>query len=332
MARVGPAPSTCRIEAVRAESLTVAPPRGDSFLVAVSDGALSFVPTEDDRSLHAEVEQPLAFRAQAPSREQRLALAADVDLAAGSVRAARGSAVLAIARAGDGVVARLKLGRRSALDTRGVELAVGPVAIDCAHIAADAEPIQTSAHPRHVPGGELYVASMVPLVVRPLRAAPLTVEVRAGSRGGFVPVWVVDRRGHDARIVIAFSDDSRIAGWVPRNALRAPSAAESETIERLISQERPASFELDTLGELGPRAVPHLADGYVGPATLRSSSAIAAAPGDPPWARSADRPLEVQVRWERGSPHVELIEIPGMWIPEGRAWAERPDVSLPDGP
>src|SRR5690606_3841697 len=122
---------------------------------------------------------------------------------------------------------------------------------------------------------------------------------------------------------------SRVAGWVPLSALREASAEETEIVERAVARE-PSAIGLSVLGEMGGGGGDPLpVEGYVGPASLRPSSAIAAGPGEAPWAHSAEAPLEVEVRWLRGARHVELLEIPGMWIPSGHAWVERADVAIP---
>lgn len=322
------APPACRVEAARAEGLLVAPEEGDPFTVAIADGTLAFTPTEDDRRLAAHVDHPLRFRALAPLDDQRLVLADGGDFAAGAVRAVAGSPIVSITRGDRALAVHVVLGRRAPLEPQGVEIVAGPLDLACDGVRSRDDPMMTSALPRHVTGGELRVATTLPLVVRPVRAAPTSVEVRPRAQGGFVPVWMIDRQGDDARVSIAFSDGAAVSGWVPLSALREASAAEAELLARVTAAE-PSALALSLLGERATPDAPPAIEGYVGPASLRPASAIAATPGHAPWARSADTPLEVEVRWLRGAPHVELLAVPGMWIPSGHAWAERGDVSLP---
>lgn len=320
------APPECRIEAARAERLIVSRERGDPFTVALSNGVLALTPTADGRRLTAEVEHPLRFRATAPLDDQRMVLARAAELTAGAVQAVAGASVASLATNDRGLVAQLALGR--SLSGPGIELLVGPVSLDCAQLAVSHEPSTASVLPRHVTGGELRIASALPLIVRPVRPAPLSVEVRPREQGGFVPVWIIDRQGDDARVAIVFSDGARVSGWVELSSLREPSAEEAERIERIVGME-PERLDLNLAGATPEPDTPMAIEGYVGPASLRPSSAIMPAPGEAPWARSAEAPLEVQVRWARGDAHVELLEIPGVWIPAGLAWAERGDVALP---
>lgn len=322
----------CRVEAVRAEGLNVS--AGDllPFEASVSDGALAFVPGGDDRHLTAEVERPLRFTATARTDEQRLVLARAAELAAGGVRAVAGQPVLALSPQGAGLIAHVQLGRGAPPAGRALELSVGPVAVACDDVITepDPEPRVATALPRHVPGGELRVAATSPLVVRPVRLAPARVEVRGRGQGAFVPVWVVDRQGDDVRAVIAFSDGARVEGWVPVTVLREPSAAEAEAIERLVSSAVPETMALGLLGILEATQPGAQAEEYVGPASLRPGSAVHAEPGGARWAESGEHPLEVRVRWQRGSAHAQLLEVPGMWAPPERAWVQRGDVSLPE--
>ncbi len=322
----------CRIEAARAEGLSVS--AGDllPFETSVSDGALAFVPGGDDRHLTAEVERPLRFTAAARADEQRLVLARAGELAAGGVRAVAGQPLLALARQDGGLIAHVQLGRGAPVAGRALELSVGPVVLACDEVIAepDPEPRIATALPRHVPGGELRVAATTPLVLRPVRLAPARVEVRGRGRGAFVPVWVVDRQGDDVRAVIAFSDGARVEGWVPVTVLREPSAAEAEAVERLVSAAVPESMALGVLGVLEGTQPGAQADEYLGPASLRRGSAVHAEPGGARWAESGEHPLEVRVRWQRGSAHAQLLEVPGMWVPPDRAWVQRGDVSLPE--
>lgn len=321
-------PAECRIEATSADELRVSAADRDPFPVAISDGVLAFLPTGDDRALLARVEHPLRFEARAPLAHQRLVLVREADFAAGAVHAAPGASIVAMASRERGLALHLALGARSPVEPRGVEIVAGPLEAGCDQVAPRDASTSTISLPRRVPGGELRVASALPLVLRPVRAAPRSIELRPREASGFVPVWMLDRQGEDARVTLEFSDGARVTGWVPLTALRDASAEEAEVVERAITRE-PSSVGLADLGLMSDGAEPLPVEGYVGPASLRPSSAIAAAPGEAAWARSAESPLEVEVRWLRGASHVELLEIPGMWIPTGRAWAERGDVAIP---
>lgn len=324
-------PPVCRIEAVRAEGVVVAPPEMDPFTAHVSDGALALVPTDDDRHVVVHVEHPLRFSGEARTDEQRLVVARTTDLAAGSVRVAAGVAVSGIARDDTGLLATLQIGRAPPEVVPALDLAVGPVPLACDDVIAEAdpEPRLSSALMRQVPGGEVRVAATLPLVVRPLRLAPARVEVRPYEREGFVPVWTIGRQGDDVRVAIAFSDGTRIEGWVPLTALREPSAAEAEAIERLTSLST-EPMALGMLGVLEGTQPGAQADEYVGLASLRPGSAVYAEPGRTRWAESAEQPLEVRVRWQRGARHAQLLEVPGVWVPPERAWVHRGDLSLPE--
>jgi hypothetical protein len=300
----------------------------DPFPVAISDGVLAFLPTGDDQALTVHVEHPLRFDAWAPLAHQRLVLVREADFAAGAVHAAAGASVVAMTAHERGLTLHLALGARSPIDPRGIEIAAGPLEADCNQVGPGDSAREAVAPPRHVTGGELRIASALPLVLRPVRAAPTFIELRPREASGFVPLWMLDRQGEDVRVAMEFSDGARVTGWVPLTALREASAEEAEIVERAITRE-PSFVGLARLGAMNEGDAPLPVEGYVGPASLRPSSAIAAAPGEAPWARSADSPLEVEVRWLRGATHVELLEIPGMWIPSGRAWAERGDVSIP---
>ena len=317
----------CRIEAARADDLSVAAPGRDPFPVAISDGLLALVPTDDGR-LSAHVEHPLRFHAEASVADQRLVLLAETDFAAGAVHATGGASIVALARSARGLTLHLALGARSPSDPRGIELVAGPLEADCDEVGPRDGPRSSVSLPRRIPGGELRVASALPLVLRPVRAAPTSIELRPRDPGGFVPLWMLDRQGEDARVAMEFSDGARVSGWVPLVALREPSAEEAERVDRAVTS-APTTVGLAELGMMGEGPEPLPIEGYIGPASLRPSSAIAAAPGEAPWATSAASPLEVEVRWLRGASHVELLEIPGMWIPTGRAWAERGDVAIP---
>lgn len=327
-AEAGPPP--CRIEAARAEALTVAAAGVSPFGVSVSDGSLSFVPSEDERRLTVLVEHPLRFSATGHPEDQRLVLARGASFAAGAVHAVEGAPVIRIARTPRGLEGVIQIGR--APPGSGLELAVGPVPLECGDVIAEPapEPRAVPSLPRQVPSGELHVAAASPLVLRPLRLAPARVEVRARGRDAFVPVWVIDRQSDDARVAIAFSDGARVEGWVPRTTLREPSAAEAELVARWIAGEPPGPVALGTIGALETTPPGPQADEYVGPASLRPGSPIAAEAGGAPWARNAEVPLEVRVRWARGSAHALLLEIPGLWVQPERAWVERVDVSLPE--
>jgi hypothetical protein len=239
--------------------------------------------------------------------------------------------VLALAHTDRGIAAQLQLGRRSP-SGEGVELAVGPVRVPCDSIAslAEPEPAATTALPRHVTGGELRVASALPLVLRPLRVAPAELEVRPAHRDDFVPVWMIDREGESARVVIAFGDGSRIEGWVSTTALREPSSDETARVERMVREEGSTPVSYAALGATEALSPGPQADEYVGPASLHAGSAVLASPAGSEWARSAAQPLEVRVRWQHGQRYAELLEVPGMWIAPGHAWIERGDVAIPE--
>jgi hypothetical protein len=352
-ARQRVAPPACRIEAVRAESMLVAVagecpfagapdasrrcrlgagPSGP-FTVSVSDGSLVLAPTDDPRRLEAEVEHPFRFRASAPVDEQRLMLTERAELAAGAVRTAPEMPVLALSTSDHGLVGELQLGRRA--PTRGLEAIVGPLPLSCDAIAAtsDPEPETTTALLTPPIGGELRIATTLPLAVRPFRAAPIAAEVRPRERAAFLPVWIIDRQDDAARVVIAFSDGSEVRGWVDASALREASETEEDIASRMIGT--PAETETIRHGLLGGMeslTAPPEADEQIGPAVLRPGSAIFASPGGALWAHNADTPLEVRVRWDRSSRYAELLEVPGIWITPQRAYVRRSELSIPTQP
>lgn len=335
VARVAPAPERpdCRVEAARAEDVTVELEGRPPFSVAVSDGLLWLVPTDDERALRVEARQPLRFSARARVDEQRLVAVVEADAAAGVVRLVPGLGVLGL-RQGEqgGLAAYVKLGRRSPLAVRGVELRVGPVSLPCGGVRAehDPEPRSSTSLLRDVPEGELRVAASAPLVVRPVRAAPAHVEVRPVERSGLVPAWVVDERGDDARIVVAFSDGARIEGWVSASALREPTTDEAEAVERIVRERAGDPFGLAMLGGGHTPEVAAQPDEYVGLASLRPGAAIFVQPGEGRWAASSESPTEVRVRWQRGARHAELLAIPGLWAPPGHAFVRRDEIAIPE--
>ncbi len=319
----------CRIEAVRAEMLSVALPGQEPFAVSITDGALALVVTDDGRALDAEVEHPLRFTARAPIDELHLVTRVEGELAAGALHVVPPLPVLALARGERGVVAHLQLGRRSPAE--GVELDVGPVPLPCESVIAPAEASSTAtALPRHVTGGELRVASAVPLVLRPLRVAPSQLEVRPAHRDEFVPLFMMNREGESARVAIAFGDGTRLEGWVATSALREPSADEAARVERMVREEGSTPIDHAAIGAFEPTQAGVQVDEYVGPASLRPSSRVRVAPGEAQWAVSAAQPLEVRVRWQRGARYAEIVDLPGMWITPGRAWVERGDLAIPE--
>ncbi len=326
-----PSAPACRIESVRAEQLEVRPEGQAPFLVAVSDGALHFRLTENGEVLDAEVEHPLRFHARAPVEEQRLVIRAERELAAGSLHLVPDVPVIGLARAEHGVAAELQLGRREPDNLVGVELAVGPVTIPCELVVPEEDPLRSrTALPRHVSGGELRVAGVLPLSLRPLRVAPTEVEIRPAHRDDFVPVWMVDRQGESARVIVEFGDGAELVGWVPLSALRDPSTEEAEQIDRMVHEEGSSAVSYGTLGlpqltEPGPQA-----DEYVGSASLRPDSEIFAQPGEGAWARSVAQPLEVRVRWQRRARFAQLLDVPGMSIEPEHTWVARGDLSIPE--
>jgi hypothetical protein len=324
-------PSRCRIAAVRGEGLEVTPEGGEPFRVAISEGALVFAPTDDGRELAIESEQPLRFAGRARVEDQRLRVRVETDAVAGGVHLVPGVEIIGLSGEESGLNVFVQLGRRSPVAVRGIELAVGPLPLPCDAVIAEPEPEPRSATAlvRAVPTGELAVAAALPLVVRPLRAAPAHVEVRPRDRMGFVPVWVVDVQGESARIAIALSDGSRLDGWVERRALREPSAAEAETVDRVIAAPAGEPMGLGVLGAIPPPTVAAGPDEQLDHASLRPGTAIYARAGEGRWAESGPVPIEVRVRWRRGAGFAELVEIPGLWVPLGYAWVRRDELVLP---
>lgn len=320
-------PAECRIEATRAEALIVGPEDGEPFTVAVTDGLLTLSPTADGRLLHASVEHPLRFEATAPLDDQLLVLSKDAELAAGSVRAPAGTRVVALAQTERGLAGSLAFGR--SFDRAHPTLVVGPLRLDCEALTIADSPTPTAVHPRAISGAEVRVASALPLVLRPVRAAPTTVQVRPREQDGFIPVWMTDRQGDDARVTIALSNGALISGWAELATLREPSAEEAEVLHRALSAES-VRLDVNLVDELPAPEPPAQGDGrVVGRASLRASSPIRPHPEGAPWARSSAAPLDVQIRWTRGAEHAELLEIPGMWLPRGRSWVERDALVFP---
>lgn len=322
--RVPPPRPACRIEAARAEAIEVSA----EISVSVTDGALSLSPTDDPRRLAVRVEHPIRFEGTASIDDQRLTSSEPLELAAGALRAPTGVEILSIARGDRGLIAHLALGR--AAGERGITLVAGPIAMPCA-IDANADGEAREIRPRPPAGAELRIARRSPLEIRPVRIAPRTIEVRARRDDGVVPVWIVDRQADAARIVIEHADGSRVEGWSPLEALRAPTAAEAEAIDRLVlDPSEPAVIPavVPALGEPAPIA-PN-ADELIGTGTLRARAEILDDANGERWAFVADTSIEARVRWARGHASVEILELPGATITPGRAWIRRADVSMPD--
>jgi hypothetical protein len=331
--RAAPArPEPCRIEAPRAEALRVSPAEGEAFAVAVADGAVTFTPTEAPDALDVRVETPLAFAAAASPEDQRLELAVGGARAAGAVETVEGLRVRLLRQEGDALQAEVQLGRRVPGARRGLELSVGPVPVECAalRVAPGTNAEVTPAILAPVTG-LLRVARVLPLVVRPVRIAPTELTLRPVERGAALPVWVTGRSRDWARVTVAFTDGTRVSGWTPDARLRPPTTEERERAERLMDAGPSAPVDLGALDGLGPAPPPAAAedDVYVGPATLAPESEVHAAADGPVWARSAERPLEVHVRWRRGAERAELLHVPGMVIPARRAWVSADALRLP---
>ena len=144
-----------------------------------------------------------------------------------------------------------------------------------------------------------------------------------------VPLWVLEERGEDARVAIAFSDGARLEGWVAREALREPSAEEAEWIERITADVDPGEALHAYGGHTAPEPAPE-ENVYVGLASLRPFSPILVAPDGARWAESVEHPLEVRVRWDRDADHAQLLRIPGLFVSAERAWVRVRSLAIPE--
>ena len=303
--RVEPARSpTCRLEVRSADAIEVDVSGVEPFGVAVSDGVVSLAPTDDPATYGLAVTAPLRFDGVARADGQLLELSGAGVHAAGSVTAVEGTLVRTLHRDGARLMAELQVGQRVPGARHGLELAVGPVPLGCEDVRGVESDRLTLATPRRIPSVALAVADP-PVVLRPVRAAPTELSLRPLERGVPVPLWVLEERGEDARVAIAFSDGARLEGWVAREALHAYG------------------------GHTAPEPAPE-ENVYVGLASLRPFSPILVAPDGARWAESVEHPLEVRVRWDRDADHAQLLRIPGLFVSAERAWVRVRSLAIPE--
>lgn len=327
--RVEPAgSSTCRLEVRSADAIEVHVSGVEPFGVAVSDGVVSLAPTDDPATYELAVTAPLRFDATARADGQLLELSRAGVHAAGSVTAVEGTLVRTLHRDGARLMAELQVGQRVPGARHGLELAVGSVPLGCEDVRGVESDRLTLATPRRVPSVALAVADP-PVVLRPVRAAPTELSLRPLERGVPVPLWVLEERGEDARVAIAFSDGARLEGWVAREALREPSAEEAEWIERITADVDPGEALHAYGGHTAPEPAPE-ENVYVGLASLRPFSPILVAPDGARWAESVEHPLEVRVRWDRDADHAQLLRIPGLFVSAERAWVRVRSLAIPE--
>lgn len=325
-------PPACALTATRARSLSVELPGRDAFRVAVRRGALTLTPGPDPTRALVRVSAPLAFGAFADPADQPLELGVDAQLGAGGVEAAAGTRVLSLEATPRGIRGQLVLGRRDPTARRALELSVGPLALPCSvlRMRSPDDPEPTTVPPRRTAAAPLAMVREDPLIVRPVRIAPAELRVRRSSASSLFPVWVVDRHGDEVRVVVSFVDGSRLDGWTPASALRPPSVADAEWVERLAHVEVRESLGEDGVEsvETWPSASSGTADAYEGEATLHAGAEVFAAPGEGRWATSAEE-LGVRVEWLPGASHARLLDVPGMWLDRSRAWVARDSLDLP---
>lgn len=321
-----PAPR-CAIEVHTGDAIEIALADLEPFTAAIDRGAATLTPTDDPARYAIEVASPLRFDATARSDGQMLELAVAGERAAGAVTVAPGTLVRTLHARGEQLVAELQLGHRVPGARRGLELAVGPVPIDCADVRAVSSDRLPLATPTPLPSVAIRVADP-PLTLRPVRAAPAEVTLTPLERGVPVPVWVLEEHGDDARVAVAFGDETRVEGWATRASLRAPSDEEAIWIEAITADVDPGEAVHAWGGHAAPEPTPE-ENVYVGVASLRPSSPVLASPDGPRWAESVDVPLEVRVRWDREADHAQLLRIPGLFVSAERAWVRLRSLSIP---
>lgn len=319
MASPAPAPA-CTLEARRTSTVRVGVGGEETLTLQVLDGAVRYRPGPEAEGTPVEVAGPLRFRGVADPPFEGLALRRAVEAAGGALRAPAGARVLALARgAAPGQVrATVQLGDRSASTRLALAVAAGPVSLPCDAIGS--APAESRGPVRLDPprGAEVRMARVGQLVIRPLRMAPLRVELRRFEDEGALPVWQVDRLGRSSRVVIAFADGARAEGWADAMELRPPDDLEVMWLRATLADgPPPEQVEVDLDG------LPADANGER--LVLPEGTSVHAATGAR-WATVAAEALEVRGRLRDDEQTYELLDIPGVEVILGAVHVRAADV------